>query len=260
MKKTIWPAGAWLLAAALCTPVFAQQATASSGDVEQEAVAALQKMGTYLRTLKAFQVRADTTSEYVLTDGQKIQVAHRTNMLARIPDRLYAEIEGDHGAKTLLYDGKSFTLYAPATGYYATVSAPPTLAQLAEVVQDKYDIDIPLADLFLWGQPDRVQPALTSAADFGPVEIGGVSCKHYAFRQEGLDWQIWIQQGDYPLPRKLVLTTTTDEARPQHESVLTWNLGPAYKRIGIRLSAAERRAENRIRNQLGKSREIGGPV
>ena len=34
--------------------------------------------------------------------------------------------------------------------------------------------------------------------------------------------------GDHPLPKKLVLTTTTDDARPQHISVLTWNLAPSY--------------------------------
>ena len=64
--------------------------------------------------------------------------------------------------------------------------------------------------------------------DFGPGVVEGVTCEHYAFRQPGLDWQVWIQLGDHPLPRKLVLTTTTDDARPQHTSVLTWNLAPSY--------------------------------
>jgi hypothetical protein len=55
-----------------------------------------------------------------------------------------------------------------------------------------------------------------------------VSCGHYAFRQAGLDWQVWIQMGDYPLPRKLVLTTMTDEARPQYTATMTWNLAPSF--------------------------------
>ena len=62
----------------------------------------------------------------------------------------------------------------------------------------------------------------------GPSEIGGVTCGHYAFRQDGLDWQVWIQMGDYPLPRKLVLTTMTDEARPQYVATFTWNLAPSF--------------------------------
>ena len=61
----------------------------------------------------------------------------------------------------------------------------------------------------------------------GPGEVGGTTCQHYAFRQEGADWQIWIQKGDFPLPRKLVITTMTDPARPQHSAIYTWNLAPS---------------------------------
>jgi hypothetical protein len=58
--------------------------------------------------------------------------------------------------------------------------------------------------------------------------VGGVTCDHYAYRQPGIDWQVWIQKGDFPLPRRIVVTTTTDEARPQYTSVLSWNLAPSY--------------------------------
>ena len=58
--------------------------------------------------------------------------------------------------------------------------------------------------------------------------MNGVTCEQYAFRQPGTDWQVWIQDGDFPLPLKVVITTTTDEARPQHETVYTWNLAPSY--------------------------------
>jgi hypothetical protein len=50
---------------------------------------------------------------------------------------------------------------------------------------------------------------------------------HYAFRQEGVDWQIWIEKGKTLLPRKLVLTTTDEEGQPQYVSVMKWNLSPS---------------------------------
>ena len=40
---------------------------------DPEALAALDRMGAYLRTLTAIQVEAATTNEDVLEDGQKIQ-------------------------------------------------------------------------------------------------------------------------------------------------------------------------------------------
>jgi hypothetical protein len=62
----------------------------------------------------------------------------------------------------------------------------------------------------------------------GPSEIGGVTCEHYAFRQAGVDWQVWIQLGNFPLPRRLVITDMGDEARPQFASTMNWNLAPSF--------------------------------
>jgi hypothetical protein len=200
----------------------------SSAAVEPGALAALHSMGTYLRALKAFQVRAATTTEDVLDDGEKVQYAAVTDLLARMPDRLRAEVTSDLQHRMYFYDGKSFTLFGQLVGYYATVPAPPTISELADRLDDKYDIEIPLVDLFRWGGPESSVAEIKSASDIGPSEVEGTTCEHYAFRQPGLDWQIWIQQGDYPLPRKLVLTTLTDEARPQSSTVYSWNLAPSF--------------------------------
>jgi hypothetical protein len=126
------------------------------------------------------------------------------------------------------YDGKTFTIFARLVNYYATVPAPPTLAELVDRLADNYNIELPLVDLFYWGTDKSDEKSITAATDVGPSEVDGVTCEHYAFRQPGLDWQIWIQNGEYPLPRKLVLTTLTDEARPQYSTVMNWNLAPSY--------------------------------
>ena len=204
------------------------QAKPEAPPVEPEALAALNRMGTYLRSLKAFQVRAATTTEEVLDDGQKVLYAGVTDVLARMPDRLRADVRSDRQDRMYLYDGKTFTLFAQRVGYYATVPAPPTIGGLANTLAEKYDIEVPLVDLFRWGGPESSIAELTVGMDVEPSAVEGTTCEHYVFRQPGLDWQIWIQQGDYPLPRKLVLTTLTDEARPQHTSVYTWNLAPSF--------------------------------
>lgn len=218
-----------ILATCLSTRLPAQSANTTKSDlIEPDAMEALNRMGVYLRSLKDFQVQAEITTEDVLTDGQKLQYSHTTTVLAHMPNQLRWETEGEQKSQIFFYDGKSFTFYARHMGYYATVPAPPTIAQLIDAVSEKYDLDIPLRDLFVWGSPRAKTVEITAADDFSQSDVGGVTCEHYIFRQPGLDWQVWIQLGDHPLPRKLVLTTTTDEARPQHTSVLTWNLAPSY--------------------------------
>jgi hypothetical protein len=201
---------------------------AAKPDVDPAALAALDKMGAYLRTLKVFRVETRNTRDEVLANGQKIQFGGKTALLVRRPDGMRGHVESDLQDRMYFYDGKNFTLYAKRLGFYATAAAPPTLGELADVLDKKYDIEIPLADLFLWGTDKASADKITSAIDAGPSEIEGTSCEHYAFRQEGLDWQVWLQQGSNPLPRKLVLTTLDDDARPEYSSTLTWDLAPAY--------------------------------
>jgi hypothetical protein len=202
--------------------------TSQTPALDPDAMAMLDKMGSYLRTLTAFQVQSTTSREDVLDDGQKIATDGTVDLLVQRPNRLRVEIQNDARHRMFFYDGKSFTMWARLVNYYASVPAPPTLAELVDVLNDKYDIELPLADLFYWGTDKAKVNQITSAIDVGPSQVGGVSCEHLAFRQDGIDWQLWLQSGAYPLPRKLVITTTSDDAKPQYTSVLTWNLAPAF--------------------------------
>ena len=127
-----------------------------------------------------------------------------------------------------VYDGKSFTLSAERANLYATVPAPASIAKLGEALEEKHGIEVPLVDLFRWGSPGWSASGITSASDVGPAVVAGTTCEQYAFRQQDIDWQLWIQQGDHPLPRKLVITSRDDEARPQHTAVYTWSLAPSF--------------------------------
>ena len=203
-------------------------APAAKASIEPAAMAALQSMGTYLRTLKSFQVESASTDEEVLDDGQKIQYSGTTNILAQMPGSLRAEVANDRHDRMYLYDGTSFTLFAKRLNFYATVPAPPTIKQLVDALDENYGFSVPLEDLFRWGSPGWSTDQITSATDVGPSVVADTTCEHYAFRQDDIDWQIWIQKGEFPLPRKLVITTKTDEARPQHTAVFTWNLAPSF--------------------------------
>jgi hypothetical protein len=222
---------------------------------DAEAIKALERMGDYLRTLKAFQIRSETNRDEVLDDGQSVEYDGVADMIVQRPNRLRADVSSDKQQRLYFYNGSTLSIWARRVNYYATVPAPPTIRELVDTLSNKYDIELPLVDLFYWS--DRTNTAdITGATDLGPSQIGGVTCEHFAFRQEDVDWQVWIQQGDYPLPRKMVIRTLTDEARPRFAAVLTWNLAPSFndaaftfsppadaKRISlaeVRAAAAER--------------------
>ncbi len=230
------------LAAALVASAVAagaQPAPAPARAIEPAAMDALKSMGAYLRGIKAFQVDAVTTDEEVLDDGQKVQTEGAARVLAQMPGRLMAEVSNDRHERLYLYDGKTFTLFAKRLSFYAVAPAPPTVGQLADKLEADYGMSVPLADLFRWGGASWTPEGITGAIDLGPSVAAGITCRQYAFRQADIDWQIWIQQGDYPLPRKLVITTRTDEARPQHTAVYNWNLAPSFNDLSFVFSPPE---------------------
>lgn len=204
-------------------PTATQAAVATR---DQAAIDALTRMGNYLRTLEQFELRAETTVDEVAEDGQKLQFDGTTTYRFRRPNGLYAEVRTDRRVRQFYFDGANFTMFAPRQNFYAQVAANGTVAELVTQIDERYDIQMPLIDLFYWGTERANTAAITSASTVGFANLDGVESDHYAFRQDGVDWQIWIQRGASPLPRKLVITTRDGDANPQYVANLNWNLSP----------------------------------
>jgi hypothetical protein len=229
-KKVI----AGLLAASLVaaaqaqTPPAAPTAPAAANPVAPGAIQALRDMGTYLQSLSRFEVTTEVTGERVLADGQKLQHGATAVMQVARPNRLRAKMTSARSERVLIFNGRIATLYTPAQKVYSSVDVEDTVGGLVTRLQQRYGVEVPLSDLFLWGTPaaplERIESAMNAGQDF----IGGDLCDHYAFRQGNFDWQIWIKAGSQPLPRKLVIVNRADEARPQSVSLIQWNLKPAF--------------------------------
>ena len=211
-----------LLAGIASASAYAADAPQTASAIDPKALDALKSMGAHLRELKSFTMHADTTIDEVAEDGQKLQFGGTVDFKVRRPDRLRAEVDSDRRQRSYYYDGKTLTQYSPRMGYYASVSAPPTLRELVDVLQQKYDLTLPLTDLFRWGTDANDGSGLTAAAFIGPSTINNVECEHYALRQSDADWQVWIAH-DSQLPCKLVITTIEEESQPQYEAQFTWH-------------------------------------
>jgi hypothetical protein len=195
--------------------------------VEQSAISALQRMGAFLRQQQSFTVRVDIDNDYVVDGGQKVRLSSHGDLRVRRPDHLRASMVSDRKSREFFYAGKTFTIFSPRHNYYATVAAPSTIRELADSLEQQYGLELPMVDLFRLGTDPSTLKQITSAHWVGTATIDGVITDQYAFRQPGLDWQIWIQR-DRPLPRKLVLTTTDDPARPERVIEMKWDLGARH--------------------------------
>jgi hypothetical protein len=127
------------------------------------------------------------------------------------------------------YDGQELSLHNPSEGLYARVAAPENLEAMLDFARETLDIVAPAGDLIYADAYDILMDGVESGFVVGKSLVAGVPCHHLAFRGAGTDWQIWIQEGGEPLPRKLVITTRELPSAPQFSVVMTeWDLDPAF--------------------------------
>ncbi|MBT0669510.1 DUF2092 domain-containing protein [Novosphingobium profundi] len=220
-------AGLWLAAPQSATAqddASADVAAPAADPIDPDAMAAVDAMSAALQKLVSFTVKSDATNEVVLEDGQKIQFSGGVELQVHRPSAFKVTTKADTQSREMYYDGKSFTIFAPKLGYFASFAAPSTIGQTVDKARTQFDIEVPLADLFLWGTDQTIRSRVQAALVVRPETIGNRTCMHYAFRQEHVDWQVWIDQGGQPLPCKLVITNRDDEAMPQYSAVLQWDL------------------------------------
>lgn len=206
-------------------PLQAQTTAAAEAPVRDAAVLKrMAEVGAFLRAQKHFAVRADAVIDEVLLSGQKLQFITTLDYQVSSPDKLRATVRSDRKFRDYYFDGKTLTQVSPRNGYYASVPLPGTIGEGMIAVAQRFDIEIPLSDLFLWGTPKGGLDDVTSALLVGPARIGGVDADHFALRQPGVDWQVWVERGARALPLKVVITTTDDPAQPQYAATLKWDL------------------------------------
>ena len=228
MTRRMKPFAGWfvpaLAALALAWPLAGH---AQAGDVDPDALALLRKSTDYLAATKMFSVITDTTIEAVLADGQKLQFGHRVAVTVQRPNKMRAERVGELIAQTFYYDGQSLSLNLPEYKYYAQAAVPATLDGMLDTARDKLNVIAPGADFVYSNAYERLTEGLTAAYVVGNAVVDGASCDHIAFRNAEVDWQVWIQQGAKPVPRKFVVTSKKMPGSPQFTSVMSsWQTAP----------------------------------
>ncbi len=195
--------------------------------IEPKADQCLKAMSDYLAGLKTYSFQVEELFDDVLDDGQKIQLGNQRHLTVSRPDKMFGEGEGDTKNSLFYYNGTTAFIVDRNHETYATVTVPGTIDAMLEDLHERFDTHQTLAD-FLFSDPYKVfTEHVQSATYVGLHYVGKMKCHHLAFRQELLDWQIWIEAGKQPLPRKYVITFTGQKNQPQYTALIhRWDVNP----------------------------------
>lgn len=198
--------------------------------ISETATEPLRRMCNYLSSLPSFSLKAENSMEVVLDTGQKLHFHRTVELSVRRPNKVRADINGDRVNQQFYYDGKTLTIYGLDTGFYATEAAPPEIDAAMDFALEAFNLTAPMAELIYNSSYEKLTQEVKSGYLIGESNINGFGCLHLAFRQENLDWQIWIENDpEHPFPRKVIITDTQKEKFPQFTAEFgNWNPNASF--------------------------------
>jgi hypothetical protein len=235
MKKYLWPIAPVGLAALMLFAGLAHaQKTAPAkktqpvSESQAQARAILTRMAEYLAGAKAFSVSMRAGYDAVQKSGQKIEFGETRKLVLSRPDRLRIEGEDSDGDKTLtVFTGKEIVLINSTDNAYAVAPQPSGLDNtIVHYVRD-LGMRLPLAMMLVSQLPAELKARVRSVDYVEKTSIHGAVAHHLAARTDTVDFQVWVSDGDKPLPQRVVITYKRDKGQPQFWAHFSdWNLAP----------------------------------
>jgi len=190
-------------------------AAASAAQADDSAMI-LKSMTDYLGSQKSLSASFESDIEIITPEMEKIQFTSSGQMKLSRPDKLRIRRTGGYADVELVYDGKTISIYGNNAKSYVQADLPGTVDQMIDALQSRSGVGMPGTDLLLSHAFDELMANVLAGKHVGPGVVDGVECEHLAFRDSDTDWQIWIETGAKPVPRKYVITSKTLAGAPQY--------------------------------------------
>ncbi len=209
----------WIVALAFAVSAMCLAAPAAQAG-DDDALKILKGMSDYLASQKNISLSFDSDIEVITPEIQKIQFASSGRVLISRPDKLRATRTGGYTDVEFVFDGKTASILGKNMNAFVQLEAPGSLEQLFDKLRNDYSVSLPGADLLVSNAFDVLSADVLNGVHVGRGVVNGFECEHLAFRNEDTDWQLWVQVGDAPIPRKYVITSKTEAGAPQYTLVV----------------------------------------
>jgi len=182
----------------------------------QEARAMLLRMAEFMARTGSFSVSVRGSYDVRQKSGQKIEFSEMRKITVARPDRLRIDVEESSGDRQmLLFDGKELTVATPSRNVYARTPLPGSIDDAINYVIADLGMKVPFSVLLQTTAAKEIDRKTQTLGYVEKTSIFGAPAHHLAGRTAKVDYQIWIADGDQPLPQRLVLTYRKEKGQPQ---------------------------------------------
>ena len=215
--------------------------------IDREADRLLRAMSDALTKSQRFALEAEEVFDEIPDVGPRRSLSNVRRIAIERPNRAIADVTGESANRSVWFDSGHLIVLDKEQNAYARLDAPKTVHEMLDWAADEYGIDVPLSDLFYPDLYATLTRGVIKGEYLGLQTVEGTPCHHLAFEQETIDWQIWIDAGASPVPRKMTIAYKTEVGEPQYTVFIrSWNLHPTFPAEMFRFEAPEGASEMQI--------------
>lgn len=197
--------------------------------VDPRAVEPVRRMVSFLTGSKQLAFTVVQEYDVIQADGEAIEFGSRSKQILRRPDRMRVE-RWERSGRHLqaFFDGSTVTVYDDGPNAFASAPRTGSVDQLNDFLRDDVGLRLPLADLFSEDLAAILVDNVIAARFVDVQKVGDHPNDHVALRtREGVGIQLWIRQGEQPVPERMVVNFERVRGRPQFRAEFTeWDLSP----------------------------------
>lgn len=202
--------------------------TAKESDSQRLARTRVMEMANFLAAAEKFSVSLHVGYDVVQENGQKIEFEEIRNIAVQRPDLLRIDGQaGDDEHDTMMFDGKNISILNAENKVFAQAPQPGDIDTTVLYFVRHLQMRLPLAPLLMRHFPQELERRMQGIDTVEQTNILGQPALHLAGRTATVDFQVWIAEGEQPLPLRIILSYREVEGHPQFWANFSkWNLQP----------------------------------
>lgn len=210
------------------SPVGGASSNVAATKSEVQARAILLNMARFLAGTPSYSANLVTSYDAVQPSGEKIEFWERRTVVLNRPGRLSVTTERSDGSRTAtVFTGKEIVLTDFTNKVYAKEPQPEGLDESIVYFVSDLKMRLPLAVLLMSRMPEEFEKRVRKIDYVEKTNLFGTPSHHLAGRTDTADFQIWISDGNKPVPQRIVLTYANEVGAPQFRAQFDdWNLAP----------------------------------
>lgn len=201
-------------------------------DAQQDAKATevLKQMSVYTASFDQVAIKGTSFSDARLGAGLLISNSEVIHVSINRPGSMRTSSFDGERTKGIYFDDGLLTVFNSENKFYAQVAIPNEIDAAMNFALEELGIEPPLMDLIY---KNALAQMVNSGDEVFYITdkslIDGKNCHHIAIRGPETDVQLWVEEGDRPLPRKIMITSKWEDGSPRFVAYMNWESNPKFK-------------------------------